>query len=362
MQQARFAYGKGALAGFTAVVLAVSLMVPATAFADPTSAEKRAEAEAVLASLNTMQEQLDRASNNYFTALSEQEEAEKSRDAAQERIDEANGQIADLQDRLGSRARSMYRSGSSSILDLLLGSTSFQAFATNWDLLTQINSEDADLVQQTKDLRAEVEEQEAVFAEQARVAQEKADEAKRIEEEAASTVASMQATYDSLSAEAAELLEQERAAEEAARAAVAAAADAATNDSSRGSSNGGANSNSDGNNGASEPPYVPSTGNAIVDRAYSQLGKPYAWGAAGPNSYDCSGLVSYALTGSYSHVYTTGSLMGLRQVSNPQPGDICTNDHHCGVYIGGGQMIHAPQTGDVVKVSAVHSDMIYVRP
>ena len=93
MQQARFAYGKGALAGFTAVVLAVSLMVPATAFADPTSAEKRAEAEAVLASLNTMQEQLDRASNNYFTALSEQEEAEKSRDAAQERIDEANGQI-----------------------------------------------------------------------------------------------------------------------------------------------------------------------------------------------------------------------------------------------------------------------------
>ena len=72
--------------------------------------------------------------------------------------------------------------------------------------------------------------------------------------------------------------------------------------------------------------------------------------------------MSYALTGSYSHVYTTGSLMGLRQVSNPQPGDICTNDHHCGVYIGGGQMIHAPQTGDVVKVSAVHSDMIYVRP
>ena len=159
MQQARFAYGKGALAGFTAVVLAVSLMVPATAFADPTSAEKRAEAEAVLASLNTMQEQLDRASNNYFTALSEQEEAEKSRDAAQERIDEANGQIADLQDRLGSRARTMYRSGSSSMLDLLLGSTSFQAFATNWDMLAQINESDAEMVQQTKDLRAEVEDE-----------------------------------------------------------------------------------------------------------------------------------------------------------------------------------------------------------
>ena len=177
MQQARFAYGKGALAGFTAVVLAVSLMVPATAFADPTSAEKRAEAEAVLASLNTMQEQLDRASNNYFTALSEQEEAEKSRDAAQERIDEANGQIADLQTRLGSRARSMYRTGGSSFLDLLLGATTFQEFSTGWDMLNTLNENDADLVQQTKDLRAEVQEQQAAYAEQQRVAAEKADEA-----------------------------------------------------------------------------------------------------------------------------------------------------------------------------------------
>ena len=348
------------LSALLAVPLAFSS--PAIAIAEPTAADKRAEADAALASLNAMQDKLDQASNNHFSALSEQQEAEDSRDAAQTRIDELNGQISEMQEHLGDRARTMYRSGSSSMLDLLLGSTSFQAFATNWDMLAQINESDAEMVQQTKDLRAEVEDEKAVYEEQARVAQEKADEAKRIEEEAASTVASMQATYDSLSAEAAELLEQERAAEEAARAAVAAAADAATNDSSRGSSNGGANSNSDGNNGASEPPYVPSTGNAIVDRAYSQLGKPYAWGAAGPNSYDCSGLVSYALTGSYSHVYTTGSLMGLRQVSNPQPGDICTNDHHCGVYIGGGQMIHAPQTGDVVKVRAVHSDMIYVRP
>ena len=337
------------------------LAVP-VAFGSPTSAhavtaaEKQAEAEAALASLNAMQEQLDQASADYGQALSEQQEAEDSRDAAQTRIDELNGQISEMQEHLGDRARTMYRSGSSSMLDLLLGSTSFQAFATNWDMLAQINESDAEMVQQTKDLRAEVEDEKAVYEEQARVAQEKADEAKRIEEEAASTVASMQATYDSLSAEAAELLEQERAAEEAARAAAAAAAvEAAAREAAA------ANTNRGGGGGGGAPSYVPSTGNAIVDRAYSQLGKPYVWGATGPNSFDCSGLVGYALTGGYSRVGTTYTFMSWPRVSDPQPGDICTNDHHCGIYIGGGQMIHAPRTGDVVKVSSVQSGMVFVR-
>ena len=339
------------------------LAVPLT-FASPsaahavTAAEKQAEAEAALASLNAMQEQLDQASAAYGDALSEQEEAEANRDAAQARIDELNGQITDLQDRLSSRARTMYRSGNTSMLDLLLGSTTFQAFANNWDLLTQINESDSQMVQQTKDLRAEVEEEEAVYAEQARVAEEKAAEAKRIEEEAAATVDSMQATYDSLSAEAAELLEQERAAEEAARAAAAAAVVAAAAqeaESNRGGGSGGGGSSS------SAPSYVPSTGNAIVDRAYSQLGKPYVWGATGPNAFDCSGLVGYALTGSYSRVGTTNTFMSWPRVSDPQPGDICTTSSHCGIYIGNGQMIHAPHTGDVVKVGPVHSGMRFVR-
>ncbi|PNV67288.1 coiled-coil domain-containing protein [Enteroscipio rubneri] len=376
------------LSALLAVPLAFSS--PAIAIAEPTAADKRAEADAALASLNAMQDKLDQASNNHFSALSEQQEAEDSRDAAQARIDELNGQISEMQEHLGDRARTMYRSGSSSMLDLLLGSTSFQAFATNWDMLAQINESDAEMVQQTKDLRAEVEDEKAVYEEQARVAQEKADEAKRIEEEAASTVASMQATYDSLSAEAAELLEQERAAEEAAAAAqaeavLAAAAQAAESDNAgasgnNGSNNGGASTNnggSSGNNnansggnsngggGSSGPSYNPSTGNAVVDRAYSQLGKPYSWGASGPNSYDCSGLVSYALTGSYSRLGTTGTFIGWPRVSNPQPGDVCvihtSSRQHTGIYIGGGQMIHAPRTGDVVKVSSVQSGMVFVR-
>lgn len=102
-------------------------------------------------------------------------------------------------------------------------------------------------------------------------------------------------------------------------------------------------------------------GGSIVSRAYSQLGKPYVWGECGPNSFDCSGFVSYCLTGSYSRLGTTLTFMGWTRVSNPQPGDVVTTATHCGIYIGNGQMIHAPHTGDVVKVGPVQSGMIYVR-
>lgn len=119
------------------------------------------------------------------------------------------------------------------------------------------------------------------------------------------------------------------------------------------------NSDNGGSSGGSD--YDEATGNSVVDRALSQLGKPYAWGMAGPDSYDCSGLVSYALTGNYVHTWSTHDFMGWTQVSDPQPGDICTSWTHCGIYIGNGQMVHAPQTGDVVKISSVHSGMIFVR-
>ena len=187
---------------------------PIAAFATPTAADKQAEAAAALENLNAMQAQLDAASNDYTNALIAQQDAQQKMDEAQTRIDEANGQIASLQDQLGTRARSMYRTGSLTFIDLLLGATSFQAFTTNWDLLNNMNEKDADMVQQTKDLRAEVEQQKATYAEQERIAAEQAEEARQVQEQAQAVVAEMQATYDNLSSEAAALIEAERAAKE----------------------------------------------------------------------------------------------------------------------------------------------------
>jgi hypothetical protein len=98
-------------------------------------------------------------------------------------------------------------------------------------------------------------------------------------------------------------------------------------------------------------------GNDVVLRAQSQLGKPYVWGAVGPNSFDCSGLVSYALTGQYLRICTTYSIVAQNgfieiNASEAVPGDIISNSEHCGIYIGDGKMIHAPQEGEVITISS----------
>lgn len=369
---------KVALNAAFAAILAVGLSVPAaSAFAAP-SDDKQAEAQAALQKLNQYQSELDQASANYEAAHQEQIDAQNRVDEAQKQIEEKTAQIEKDQQRLSDRARDMYRSGDTNFLDVILGASSFEQFATTWNMLETLNGNDAELVSETKTAREELQAAKQEAEEQAKVASDKAEEAKSVAEAADQKASEMQQTYNSLSAEAQELISQERAAQEAQQQAAAAAAeqngtagnDAATtiannNRNNTTSSNSSSSSNSNKNNASSsatnnsKPQSV--SGNSVVNRAYSQLGKPYQWAAVGPNSFDCSGLVSYCLTGSYSRLGTTGTFMGWTRVSSPQPGDICVNSHHCGIYIGGGQMIHAPRTGDVVKVSSVHSGMIYVR-
>ena len=136
-----------AFLGGAAAFGAVSLTMPGLAFADPTSASKQAEADEVRTRVTAMQSELSAASEEYYAALDAHDAAVAACDEAQARIDEANGQISELQGKLGTRARSMYRSGGTSFLDLLLGATTFEEFVTNWDILNQMNENDAALVQ-----------------------------------------------------------------------------------------------------------------------------------------------------------------------------------------------------------------------
>lgn len=98
-------------------------------------------------------------------------------------------------------------------------------------------------------------------------------------------------------------------------------------------------------------------GNSVLSAAYSRLGTPYKWGAEGPNAFDCSGFVKwcYARVGvSLPHSSSAQKNAGTQiSISQAQPGDILWKSGHVGIYVGNGQYIHAPQTGDVVKISSV---------
>ena len=327
------------LTGAAALGAAV-LLKPALAFAEPTAADKLAEADAVRARIVDMQAQLDVVTEQYYKALDEHAAAQQAVADARARIDEATAQIAGLQEKLGSRARSMYRTGQSSVLDFIMGATTFEEFAQNWDLLEKLNDNDASFVQQTKDLRAEVEAAKAELERQEQIAAEAAAEAQRIKEDAERSVAELQALLAQLDAEAQSLLAQEQ---EAARQAEIAAA----------------RSRSYGYSGTTSP--VPSQG-SVVDYALSRIGCPYVWGAAGPDAFDCSGLVRWAyLQVGMSLPHQTEALYNAAKarlpVSRAQPGDVLWVGYgdgyngHVGIACnaGGTHYVHAPTFGARVR-------------
>lgn len=360
MSQSIIDLSRRAFIGGAAALGATSLIIPEFAFAE-TAAEKQAEADAVRNQLVGLQADLETAGENYYAALDEQESAQRSMEEQQVKIDETTEEIEGLQDRLSTRARSMYRSGSTTFIDFLLGASSFAEFTQNWELLNQINANDADLVDQTKAAREQLQAAKDEFARQEQIAAQKAAECKQIHDEVQVKVQNATDLMNSLDEEARALLEQEQAAAAAAAAAQAQAeaeaAAAAAGGNGGGNQGGGSNDGGyqGGGNGGGSTIVYPSGGGSAGDNsaaysyACSRIGCPYVWGAEGPDSFDCSGLVTWAyrqLGIELPHQSEAQMARATRvvSVSEARPGDVLWRYGHVGIAggYGGTPYVHAP--------------------
>ncbi|MEG1907867.1 MAG: NlpC/P60 family protein [Gordonibacter sp.] len=368
MREQTNALSRRAFIGGAAMLGAASIVAPTTAFAE-TAAEKQAEADSVRNQLIGLQADLEAADVNYGKAVGEQAAAQASMEVEQAKIDEATQKIAGVQDKLGTRARSMYRSGSSTFLDFVIGASTFEEFTQNWDLLNKMNEDDGKMVDQTKTLREELQASKDEFARQERIAADKAAEAKAIQDEVAAKVSNAAVLLNTLDAEARALLEQEQAAaaRAASEAAAAAAAAAAARNPSSGSG-GGSGSGSGGGSGSGSGSGSDGSGSegggggavgsydSVVGYAMSRIGCPYVWAAAGPSEFDCSGLVRWAyLQIGVSLPHQTESLYACAKnivpVSQARPGDVLYRYGHVGIAVsyGGGHYVHAPTFGALVR-------------
>ncbi len=168
--------------------------------------ELQAELDELSAKLEALEEQFNEALERYNAAQEAHEEALAAMDEAQERIDAAEVRIAENQEQLSNRAVSMYREGNITLIDVFFGSQSFDDFVTNLDAMQRINEQDALLVQESKDAKAEADAAYEEYAAQEQIAAEELENAREAKEELEAAQQSLQDEFDSMSDDVAAVL------------------------------------------------------------------------------------------------------------------------------------------------------------
>ena len=361
----------------TAVVTSSMIVTPV--LAAPSVDDLKKEKAAKQSEVSSLQSQLTTLMGKVNTLESELIQTGEDITKAQGDLEVAQEKEKEQYAAMKKRIKYMYEAGNDSAFETLVTSEDFTDLLSKAEYVQNVHSYDrkqlqeyVETKQQISDLKDSLEKDQKELESKQVEYEKQGDNLNNLITSKSAEVSNLdseiQAAAEAAAREAAERAARE-AAEKAAKEAERQQA-AASNNNAASTSNRNNTTSSSSASAATKPSNSSSStttsgtnanGGSIVSRAYSQLGKPYVWGAYGPNSFDCSGFVSYCLTGSYSRLGTTLTFMGWRRVSNPQPGDVVTTATHCGIYIGNGQMIHAPHTGDVVKVGPVQSGMIYVR-
>jgi peptidoglycan DL-endopeptidase CwlO len=366
------------IAALALVVALVPLISVGRAHGDPID-DKRAEAQQLQSEIDANGAQLDALSERYNGAQYRFEQAQAAATDAQQKLDATTAEVAHLRTLVNERGAELYRGAGQGPTSLDVSSANSLISSSKYGALAA--KHDTKLLDDLRRAERTLRDQQA----QAEQAQADAQDEQRAIAKAQAGVEAANARQEQLlsqvNGEIAQLVAEEQARKEAAALAAAqqryvdaAAAAAAAPAPSTGNGTGAGTNTGRGSSGGSGPAPAPSAnvpvngGGASVAIAYAraQLGKPYCYAGAGPACFDCSGLTMRAWgAAGVSMPHYSGaqySMFPHVPLNAMQPGDLVFwgpgGSDHVGLYIGGGQMIAAPHTGDVVKIQAVYGSPV----
>jgi cell wall-associated NlpC family hydrolase len=334
-------------------------MTAASATADPSVASKQAEAQSVMGQIQQLDASLERAVEAYNLANVKLARIKHDLTNNTQALAVAKKSLANAQTRLSARLVDIYTSGDQNAgLAVLLGASSLDDMLGQMDASDRLSQQDSLVLKQVVRFRREVQHRQRFLqhahAEQVQVVAERNAARASVESQLGQRkqllgsiqgeIAHLKAAEAARQAALQRQLQQQLASQKAAEQQASLAPTVPTSSAAP---------------VESQPVAPPATHGGVVGIAMQYLGVPYVWGGASPSGFDCSGLVMYVYAqvgvslphSSYAQ-YGYGTPVSMSQL---QPGDLVFFDGlgHVGIYVGGGNFIHAPHTGDVVKISSL---------
>jgi cell wall-associated NlpC family hydrolase len=339
------------------IALAAAFIAAGTATGDPSISSKRAQAQQVAAQIQQLDAGLERARNRYEMATVKLRQIEHNLKQNKIALQAARVNLKRSQAALMQRLYAIYTTrDEESTLGVILGATSIEDLVNRVETVQSVSNQDVAVMKAVIGFKHDVTAHRHALVRAHKSQRQLVAERASAKARLSAQVAHEQRLFNSIKGEIAHLVAAEQARQLALRhqAAVRYAQTQEEQALTLQDTAVGATASAGG-----ETVAPPSQYGGVVGIAMRYLGTPYVWGGASPGGFDCSGLVMYAYAQmGISLPHYTGAQWNVGvpvSRSDLQPGDLVFfyGLGHVGIYIGGGQFIHAPHTGDVVKISSL---------